>query len=152
MERQYYKLWLASTNVLNNKLNKNIVNWTGFEKEEIQATVRTNVMNDSFNDALEKLIENRYVVISGEPGIGKTTLARVLVAYLLSDKFVDKNNPTNFEEFCYTNCNIDDFAKVMQTSKRQVFFYDDFLGQITLEEGEKNFNRLDSSSYNQRIV
>lgn len=140
VERQYYKLWLASTNVLVNILNKNIVNWTGFEKEEIQATVRTYVMNDSFNDALEKLIENRYVVISGEPGIGKTTLARVLVAHLLSDKFVDKNNPTNFEEFYYTNCNIDDFAKVMQTGKRQVFFYDDFLGQITLEEGEKNFD------------
>ena len=140
VEQNYYKLWLASTNVLNNILNKNIVNWTGFEKEEIQATVRTYVMNDSFKDALEKLIENRYVVISGESGIGKTTLARVLVAHLLSDKFVDKSNPTNFEEFYYTNCNIDDFAKVMQTGKRQVFFYDDFLGRITLEEGEKNFD------------
>ena len=41
VEQNYYKLWLASTNVLNNILNKNIVNWTGFEKEEIQDTVRT---------------------------------------------------------------------------------------------------------------
>ena len=140
VEQKYYKLWLASTNVLNNILNKNIVNWTGFEKEEIKDTVRTYVMNDSFNDALTKLLENRYVVISGEPGIGKTTLARVLIVHLLSDKFTDKDNPTNFEEFYYTNSNIDDFAKVMQTGKRQVFFYDDFLGKITLEQGEKNFD------------
>ena len=97
-------------------------------------------MNDSFDEALKKLMENYYVVISGEPGIGKTTLARVLVVNLLSDKFVDKNNPANFEEFYYTNSNIDDFAKVMQTGKRQVFFYDDFLGQVTLEDGEKNFD------------
>lgn len=140
VEQKYYKLWLASTNVLNNILNKNIVNWTGFEKEEIKDTVRTYVMNDSFNDALTKLLENRYVVISGEPGIGKTTLARVLIVHLLSDKFTDKENPTNFEEFYYTNSNIDDFAKVMQTGKRQVFFYDDFLGKIALEQGEKNFD------------
>ncbi|MBP5540237.1 MAG: restriction endonuclease [Bacteroidales bacterium] len=140
VEQKYYKLWLASTNVLNNILNKNIVNWTGFEKEEIKDTVRTYVMNDSFNDALTKLLENRYVVISGEPGIGKTTLARVIIVHLLSDKFTDKENPTNFEEFYYTNSNIDDFAKVMQTGKRQVFFYDDFLGKIALEQGEKNFD------------
>ena len=140
IEIRYYKLWLASTNVLNDILNKNIINWTGFEKEEIQDTVRTYVMNDSFDDAMKKLLENRYVVISGEPGIGKTTLARVLVVNLLSNKFIDKNNPTNFEEFYYTNSNIDDFAKVMQTGKRQVFFYDDFLGKISLEQGEKNFD------------
>ena len=121
-------------------MNKNIVNWTGFEKEEIKDTVRTYVMNDSFDDALKKLLDNHYVVISGEPGIGKTTLARILVVHLLSDKFTDKENPANFEEFYYTNSNIDDFTKVMQTGKRQVFFYDDFLGQVTLEEGEKNFD------------
>lgn len=140
IEQKYYKLWLASTYVLNNILNKDIVNWTGFEKKEIQNTVRTYVMNDSFNDALKKLMENRYVVISGEPGIGKTTLARVLVVHLLSEKFTDNNLPNNFEEFYYTNSNINDFAKVMQTGKRQLFFYDDFLGQVTLEEGEKNFD------------
>lgn len=140
VERRYYKLWLASTNVLNSILNKNIVNWTSFEKDEMQGTIRTYVMNDSFNEALSKLLENRYVVISGEPGIGKTTLARVLVMHLLSDKFTDTLSFTNFEEFYYTNSNIDDLAKVMQTGKRQVFFYDDFMGQITFQEGEKNFD------------
>lgn len=140
IEQKYYKLWLASTNILNNILNKNIVNWTGFEKEEILNTIKTYVMNSSFDDAMKKLIENRYVVISGEPGIGKTTLARILIVNLLSDKFTNKNGFTNFEEFYYTNSNIDDFARVMQQGKRQVFFYDDFLGQITLENGEKNFD------------
>lgn len=140
VEHKYYKLWLASTNILNNILNKNIVNWTGFEKEEIQDTVKTYVMNDSFDDALAKLYENSYVIISGEPGIGKTTLARVIVVNLLSDKFIDRDSPTNYEEFYYTNSNIDDLTKVWQTGKKQVFFYDDFLGQVTLENGEKNFD------------
>lgn len=140
IEQRYYKLWLASTNILNNILNKNIINWTGFEKKEIQDTIKTYVMNDSFEDALMKLNENRYVIISGEPGIGKTTLARVLVVHLLSDKFIDENGSKNYEEFYYTNSNINDFTKVWQMGKRQVFFYDDFLGQVTLENGEKNFD------------
>ena len=140
LEQQYYKLWLASTAVLNSILNKNIVNWTSFERAEIEGAVRTYVMNDSFNDALKKLIDNHYVVISGEPGIGKTTLARMLVMHLLSNKFTDRFSIANYEEFYYTNSNIDDLAKVMQSGKRQVFFYDDFLGQISFEEGEKNFD------------
>lgn len=140
VERQYYKLWLASTTVLNTILNKNIFNWTSFESDAIRETVRTYVMNDSFNEALKKLLENHYVVISGEPGIGKTTLARMLVLQLLSEEFASQSNITNYKEFYYTNCNIEDLVRVFQTGKRQVFFYDDFLGKVTLEEGEKNFD------------
>ena len=140
VEQQYYKLWLASTPVLVNILKKNIVNWTNFEKDEIQDTIKTYVMNDSFSDALQKLINNRFVIISGEPGIGKTTLARVLIIHLLSEKFKDKIDSANFEEFYYTCSNIEDFANVLQEGKRQVFFFDDFLGHISLDEGEKNFD------------
>lgn len=140
VEQQYYKLWLASTPVLVNILKKNIVNWTNFEKDEIRDTIKTYVMNDSFRDALQKLINNRYVIISGEPGIGKTTLARVLIMHLLSEKFKDKIDSANFEEFYYTSSNIEDLANVLQEGKRQVFFFDDFLGHISLDEGEKNFD------------
>lgn len=140
IEQKYYKLWLASTSVINNLINKNVVNWTAFEREEIEATVRTYVMNDSFNEALAKLIEHRYVVISGEPGIGKTTLARVLVMKLLTDKFADATKAPCYEEFYYTNSDIDNLVKVMQRGKRQVFFFDDFLGKVALELGGKNFD------------
>lgn len=140
VEQQYYKLWLSSTQVLNNILKKNIVNWTNFENDEIRETIKTYVMNDSFKDALQKLINNRYVIISGEPGIGKTTLARVLIMHLLSDKFKSKKESSNYDEFYYTNNNIEDLAMVFQEGVRQVFFYDDFLGHIALEEGEKNFD------------
>ena len=141
IERQYYKLWLASTNVLASIFNKNIANWTLFEENEIRETVKTYVMNDSFGDALNKLIQNHYVIISGEPGIGKTTLARVLIMHLLSDKFNSKPSATDYEEFYCTNNNIEDLMRVYQTGRRQVFFYDDFLGQISLEEGERGFDK-----------
>lgn len=141
IERQYYKLWLASTEVLNTIINKDICNWSEFELNEIKDTVKTYVMNDSFDEALKKLKENRYVIISGVPGIGKTTLSRMLVWYLLSDKFEDKEKPEHYDEFYSTFNNINDFAKVFKAGKRQIFFYDDFLGQISLVKGEKNFEK-----------
>ena len=82
VERQYYKLWLASTTVLEDILDKRINTWSDIELEEIRREVSTYVMNDSFNEALSILKKNRYVIISGIPGIGKTTLSRMLVYYL----------------------------------------------------------------------
>lgn len=141
IEQQYYKLWLASTNVLVGIFNKNIANWTLFEEHEIQETIKTYVMNDSFDDAMKKLIQNHYVIISGEPGIGKTTLARVLIMHLLSDRFNDRPSSAIYEEFYCTNNNIEDLVRVFQAGKRQIFFYDDFLGQISFEEGERGFDK-----------
>ena len=140
VERQYYKLWLASTSVLFSILKKDVLNWTLFEKHEMEQTVKTYVMNPSFQEALNKLINNKYVVISGEPGIGKTTLARMLVAHLLSDKFTAQSNITRFDEFYFTDNQINDLASLMQVGKRQVFFFDDFMGKIAFETGEKNFD------------
>lgn len=139
VEQRYYKLWLASTSVLFTILKKEVINWTSFEQSEIEETVKTYVMNDSFDEALRKLIQNKYVVISGVPGIGKTTLARMLIAHLLSERFTSSSGIEHFDEFFYTDSEIGDLVGVMQEGKRQVFFFDDFMGKIAFEEGEKNF-------------
>lgn len=141
VERAFFKLWLSSTNVLDTILHRGIVNWASFEKPLMQAAVKTYVMNDSFEDALQILQKFHYVIISGEPGIGKTTLARVLIMHLLSDKYKDDDNRANYQEFYYTNSNIEDLVSVFQEGRRQVFFYDDFMGQISFEEGERGFDR-----------
>lgn len=131
IEKQYYKLWLGSTAVLEDILNKRINNWSSIEMEAIQREVSTYVMNSSFNKALEILNKNRYVVISGIPGIGKTTLARMLVNYLLSQ---------GFEEFVKLET-IGDAAQKLTAGKKQVFFFDDFLGSTFFQNDEKGFDQ-----------
>lgn len=131
VEKQYYKLWLGSTTVLEDILDKRINTWSDIELEEIRKEVSTYVMNDSFNDALNILKKNKYVIISGIPGIGKTTLSRMLVYYMLSQ---------GYDEFVKVDC-VDDAIQKLCTNKKQVFFYDDFLGSSFLSNNEHRFDK-----------
>lgn len=134
IERQYYKLWLASTEVLEEILHKDVRNWSRFELDTIREEIKTYVMNDSYQKALNILNEYGYVIISGIPGIGKTTLARILIYNLLA---------RGYEEFVCIEDDLRDGARLFQQGKKQVFFFDDFLGSNIFEVGEKDFeNKL----------
>ena len=133
IEKKYYKLWLASSNVLETIIHKSIENYSEFELNTIRAEISNYVMNPSFNDAKKLLYDNHYVIISGIPGIGKTTLARMLVYNILAE---------GFDEFIYLD-SIDSAMNKLQTGKKQVFFYDDFLGNTMLDIRESAFeNKL----------
>lgn len=133
IELSYFKLWLTSTDVLRSFLNKRILNNSAFELREVKETVRTYVMNPSFNVAMDILKKHRYVIISGEPGIGKTTLARMMVYVLLSKK------DENYDQFYFIPNGIEDANEVFQEGVKQIFFFDDFLGNTRFFP-EKNFD------------
>nr|WP_321453147.1 restriction endonuclease [uncultured Carboxylicivirga sp.] len=124
IELKYYKLWLSSSNILEKVIHSKIYNQSAFELEEIREQVRLYVQNNSFDKGLKILKEHKYVIISGIPGIGKTTLARVLTLYLLSN---------GFDEFVYLNDSINDGYQYYQEGKKQIFFFDDFLGKNFFE-------------------
>lgn len=133
IEKNYHKLWLASTNVLNTIINRATLNWSSFELEKIEKDIRLYVENESLNKALDVLKENHYVVISGIPGIGKTTLARMLVYTMLA---------RGYEEFVYVD-DMDTAAKMFSKEKRQIFFFDDFLGVNSFVQQSVSFeNKL----------
>lgn len=134
IEKNYHKLWLASTNVLNIIINSATLNWSSFELEKVENDIRLYVENESLNKALGILKENHYVVISGIPGIGKTTLARMLVYTMLAQ---------GYEEFVYVTDGMDDAAKMFNKEKRQIFFFDDFLGSTSFTQQSVGFeNKL----------
>jgi DNA polymerase III delta prime subunit len=124
IENKYYKLWLTSVNILEKILHGKIYNQSSFELEEIKEQVKLYVQNDSFNEALSILKKHHYIIISGIPGIGKTTLSRILILYLLSSKF---------EEFVYLTDTIDEAYKYFKEGRKQIFFFDDFLGKIRFD-------------------
>jgi hypothetical protein len=124
IEQQYYKLWLSSTNVLRQILLSKTYNQSSAFFDDIKNTVKIYVQNDSFSEALNILKNNKYVIISGIPGIGKTTLSKMLVYHLLSN---------DFNEFIYLSDSIDEGYSCFEEAKNQVFFFDDFLGSNSFE-------------------
>lgn len=131
VEKRYYKLWLASANVLESILHKRIENWAQFELDNIKNDVHQYVQNDSFREAIKILGEYKYVIISGIPGIGKTTLARMLVYHLLAK---------GADDFIYIPDDINDAVEMFDENRKQVFFFDDFLGSTVFEKGERKFD------------
>lgn len=130
IERQYYQLWMSSTNVLDSIVNADVVNASGFEFEKIKADIRMFVDNESTTKALEILQANRYVIISGVPGIGKTTLARFLSYKLLAE---------GWQDLVYVD-DLKEAHKMFKEDCKQIFFFDDFLGSTTYDVQTKNFD------------
>lgn len=130
VEKNHFKLWLSSTNVLERIVHRDVMNWDDFKLEEIKKKLSLYVINNSFPEALKILKEHNYVIISGIPGIGKTTLAQMLAYDLLAH---------DFEEFHFIPGDIDNAAKAFEKGKKQIFFFDDFLGATALESHESGF-------------
>ena len=70
-----------------------------------------------------------YCIIAGIPGIGKTTLAEVLLADL-----VDRQG---FEAFRIAH-DLSEIRPIKNSKRKQAFYFDDFLGKTALEKLQKN--------------
>lgn len=119
--RQHFKLWLTSTVVLERILHSAVYNRTDAELDRIRQLVPKFVHNASVTEA-ESILEDRgALIIAGEPGVGKTTLGRMLLWLHMEQ---------NWKVFV-----VDDLQEAMAVStagEKRLIFLDDFLGQISL--------------------
>lgn len=119
--RQHFKLWLTSTVVLERILHSAVYNRTDAELDRIRQLVPKFVHNASVAEA-EAILEDRgALIIAGEPGVGKTTLGRMLLWLHMEQ---------NWKVFV-----VDDLQEAMAVStagEKRLIFLDDFLGQISL--------------------
>ncbi len=128
IHKNHFKLWLSSTEILKIILNNGIHNRSEASIEAIREKIKLYVHNDSYNNALEVLEKYRYLIISGVPGIGKTTLAQILAYQFMNEGF----------EFIEITTNVKEGWNVYNKEKKQIFYYDDFLGSNILSTLEKN--------------
>ena len=129
IERKHFKLWLTSTTLLKRILHSGLYNQTSTLVDEIQKKARLYVQNESFFDAQSVLKEYNYCIISGIPGIGKTFLAEILLLQHIGNGY----------EPVVIRSHIREAFELLNASTKQVFYYDDFLGQTGWEgKLEKN--------------
>ncbi len=124
IEKAHFKLWIASTAVLEAILNNDLFARRYLETEEIKTKLSLFVTTGAVARAMEALQSHGFCLLSGIPGIGKTTTAEMLIALLIED---------GWECICITS-NAADAMRAYSQEKRQIFYYDDFLGQTSLVE------------------
>ena len=132
IEKKHYKLWLSSINILNSILNNAILGRSAFKLDEIKDRSSKYVLTESYDKALEILESLHTVIIKGIPGIGKTALAENLCLFYIRNGF----------KLCYIQDSITEAESLFLPSKRQVFYFDDFLGSNYLTA----LNRHEDSS------
>jgi len=123
IEERYYKLWLSSTTILKRILNNAIENRSEFLLEEMQEKSKYYVMTDNHFKAIKKLEDSHIIIIAGEAGIGKTTLAENLCLYYIKEGF----------KFYDIDHSIKEVDSVYDKNEKQFFYFDDFLGATYLE-------------------
>jgi nucleoside-triphosphatase THEP1 len=118
IEENHYKLWISSTTVLQRIFNNAIKGRSEFLLEDIKDKIKYYVMTENHNKAIEKLESSRTIIIAGEPGIGKTTLAEQITLTYIEKGF----------EFCVIAKDISEAEAIFEKDKKQIFYFDDFLG------------------------
>ncbi len=131
IEEKNFKLWISSTTVFNRIINNAIKGRSEFEIEQIKIKSKKYVHTTNHDEAINILNKNNVLIISGEPGIGKTILAENLCLYYLSKDY----------EFIDIEESLSEAESVYKRGEKQLFYFDDFLGSNYFEAIE---NKKDS--------
>lgn len=129
VERQHFKLWLTSTTVLERVLHAGIFSDSELHIDRVRLRLCRYVPNPSVERAQTILEKSHFCIVAGIPGIGKTTLAEVLLIDL-----VDRHGFTAFR----VSQDLSELRSIKNPKSKQVFYFDDFLGKTSLDKLQKN--------------
>ncbi|WP_297639268.1 restriction endonuclease [uncultured Clostridium sp.] len=120
--KKNFKLWLSSSNILSEIYNQDIfidceVLLDDIEKES-ELFVETNI----YRRCKDLLEDHNILIITGAPGVGKTTISKMLVLYYAS---------LGYRIRYTTNGVLSDLKRAISSEKdsKEVILLDDYLGQ-----------------------
>ncbi len=122
IEYNHFKLWLSSSNILQKIVNSDLCNSSLIRKNDFHRKLSRFVPNEGLEESRYILEKNNFCVLSGEPGIGKTITAEFLCAEYIKDDY----------QFILITDNISQAYSLYNPEKKQIFLYDDFLGEINI--------------------
>lgn len=137
--RSNHKLWLSST-ILLDLLRENInANYTNQLKIEIDETVKIFVETKAYKNAWNVLVDEGALLLSGNPGVGKSSISRMLISRLVLED-------NDYEIISITSNDIDKIVSFLNIApdKKQIVFMDDFLGKTYLNTDLNKLKPLES--------
>lgn len=129
------KLWLTSYKIIEMFEQKYI----DFEISNLLKHITTNmnyfVETGIFKECYKKLNDDRLLIISGSPGVGKTINSNMLVAKMIA------NNPA-LKLKTILGSNYKELIQSFNKNDYEVIILDDFLGQSYLEKNNDEINEI----------
>ncbi|MFI4990529.1 MAG: restriction endonuclease [Solirubrobacterales bacterium] len=122
VERGHVKLWLRGSGTLDRIVNADVLTRSTALLADIRTALPRYVQTNSFNEAHDLLARHNVVIIAGPPGVGKTTLAHLL----LLDAVQAGYTPYRVQ------ADVAEAWRLYKDEEPQVFFFDDFLGRTAL--------------------
>ena len=143
------KLWLTSTNILDLIFHKNLDIDSKCFMQDYEEKARLFVNTKAYSDIVNILQNENVVILEGAPGVGKTTLSKMLVAYYCEKGY----------KFKYaSNNSISEIKRGIVETDKEIILLDNFLGQRVDDLSSHFFEELRTliifaSSYeNKKII
>lgn len=125
IERNHFKLWFSSSSVLSNILNNSSYLKSSFLEKEIESKVSHYVKTQFHEKALNILQSQKTLLITGAPGVGKTTLAQMIILDYINQGF----------QHLVIEDKISEAESLLSPDEevKQIVYFDDFLGSNIYE-------------------
>ena len=120
--KKNFKLWLSASNILSEINNQNIFIDCEVLLDDIEKESELFVETDTYRRCKSVLENQNILIITGAPGVGKTTISKMLVLYYAS---------LGYRVRYTTNGVLSDLKKAISFEKdsKEVILLDDCLGQ-----------------------
>ncbi len=136
IEKNFTALWIPDGAILEEFLQKIIHRGTRsrntWEQRKAIEACKTFVQTGIYNEARTMLENNHTVVISGQPGMGKSTIARVLA--------LDFRTAGGYEGVGWVNILEEMENEWEEGGRKQVFILDDFWGAVFHRQRDRKEN------------
>ena len=142
IEKRHFKLWFSSINILDLIINNAISGRTQYLLKKISKNIPFYVITKKLDEANRILSKEKLLLITGQPGIGKTTLAEMIL-------FERAKNEYKIHQVE----NIREAEDVISTDdeEKQLFYFDDFLGANYVEILNTSKTESQITSFVERI-
>lgn len=125
IERNNFKLWFSSSSVLTNILHNSSYLKAAYLKTELENKISHYVKTQFHDKATEILNSQKVLLVTGAPGVGKTTLAQMIILDFIKEGY----------EHLVIEDKIKEAENLMSPdeNKKQIIYFDDFLGSNIYE-------------------
>lgn len=126
IEFKYPELWMKSINIHQKIFHLGILKHSSFIGDELLSSLQNFVPIKQYDQVINHLENNNIVIISGNPGMGKTTLSYAVISHYIYFK------KHQLIDLSYRK--IQEAESLLYNDEPSIFFIDDFLGHIKLDK------------------